>query len=485
MRFLRRNRIQKLPFHVGFPLAKNAIFRNMKHIFLFLIFGLCLIYVKGQNQLCDSTFQYTLNKPTYPDGQGPIIWIDEAHHNFHTREGRFCGFARVLEADGYQVESLSTSFDQTDFSPCDVLVIANALDEATALRGWRLPNRSAFSSAEITALQRWVSGGGSLMLIADHMPFPGCNAELAAAFGFSFSNGYAVQTGSNQPASVFSKENNSLLPHLITADIPQVASFTGQAFRLPEGAEPLMVFDEDYVMVLSSRAGQPDRNADPSFSIEGWSQGAVMAYGQGRVAVFGEAAMFTSQSIRGQNGNMFRFGMNHPAATHNPQFLRNTLDWLTGGIGWDVSAETVAAVCQQNFGMETAMRSGDMQSVADFYLDDAIVSSPGGLLAKGREQVDAYWEGFEGIDWRLDVIALAPSLEVLQQTTAYQQLAKSFPDWKEDLPSRELGHLVYQLGKSHLTYTGRGQKRISVVDFLLIWEKQNDGTYKILVDTYR
>lgn len=458
----------------------------MKNLSITFILLLITLQVAAQSsQLCDSTFSYQLDNPKYQKSDGPVIWIDEAHHNFHTKDGRYCAFSKVLEADGYQVASNDQPFDKADLSKCDILVIANALDEETALRGWRLPNRSAFTSAEIQAVTRWVSQGGSLMLIADHMPFPGCNAELAAAFGFTFTNGYEMQTRLNQPSSVFSVENKTLLPHPITADIPQVASFTGQAFRLPDGAEPLMVFGDEDQMVLTAQAGQPDLTTNPSFNLKGWSQGAVMAYGQGRVAVFGEASMFTAQSLRAANGDLIQFGLLHPTAAYNDQLLRNTMQWLSGDIGWNLSKEAATAICTQNFGMEEGMRSGKMQLVADFYLDDAIVTSPGGLLAKGRKQVDAYWGEFGGLDWRLDVVALAPTLEALQQTTAYQQLDGPFPSWEAHLPDRKLGPLVYQLGRSHLTYTGRGQKRLSIVDFLIIWEKQADNTYKILVDTYR
>lgn len=444
------------------------------------------LVVKGQNdQLCDQSFQYNLDNPTYPAKDGPRIWIDQAHYNFHTKDGRYCGFTKVLEADGYQVSSNDKTFDQADLRACDILVIANALDEETSIRGWNLPNRSAFTSAEINALRRWVSKGGSLMLIADHMPFPGCNAELAAAFGFTFTNGYAMNMTSGQPSSLFLPGNKTLVPHPITEGIPQVASFTGQAFRLPEGAEPLMLFQDDHRMVLTTRAGNPDLENNPSFELTGWSQGAVMAFGQGRVAVFGEAAMFTAQRIKTQNGNTFQFGFHDPTAAHNDEFLLNTMQWLSGKIGWDVSQETAAAIFKQNFGMEEGIRSDDMQKVADYYLDDAIVISPGGLSALGREQVDDYWAEFDGEDWRLDVVALAPTLEALQQSAAYQQLPAPFPDWTPHLPDRKLGELVYQLGKSNLSYNSWTGKRLSIVDFLIVWEKQSDNSYKILVDTYR
>ena len=48
---------------------------------------------------------------------------------------------------------------------------------------------------------------------------------------------------------------------------------------------------------------------------------------KGRVAVFGEAAMFTAQLNVWASTKM---GMNGPIADQNPQFLLNVMHWLTG-----------------------------------------------------------------------------------------------------------------------------------------------------------
>ena len=67
----------------------------------------------------------------------------------------------------------------------------------------------------------------------------------------------------------------------------------------------------------------PDERAVP---IAGWCQGAVMAVGSGRVAVFGEAAMFSAQ-LAGPNQQPM--GMNAPEAKQNHQLLLNVMHWLT------------------------------------------------------------------------------------------------------------------------------------------------------------
>jgi hypothetical protein len=58
-------------------------------------------------------------------------------------------------------------------------------------------------------------------------------------------------------------------------------------------------------------------------------QKPFLAFRQGRVAVFGEAAMFSAQSaINGDQ--VMRMGMNDPEASQNSQFVLNVLHWLSG-----------------------------------------------------------------------------------------------------------------------------------------------------------
>src|ERR1041385_6729383 len=54
-------------------------------------------------QVADTVFQPPIGAPSFAMGQGPVVLIDEAHHNFHTAEGRYSPFARLLRRDGYVV----------------------------------------------------------------------------------------------------------------------------------------------------------------------------------------------------------------------------------------------------------------------------------------------------------------------------------------------------------------------------------------------
>ena len=51
-------------------------------------------------QVPDTSYLYANHAPAYPSGQGPVLMIDAAHQNFHTREGGFSPIARLPEQDG-------------------------------------------------------------------------------------------------------------------------------------------------------------------------------------------------------------------------------------------------------------------------------------------------------------------------------------------------------------------------------------------------
>jgi len=212
-----------------------------------------------------------------------------------------------------------------------VVVISNAIADEN-VEDWALPNPSAFSPGEIDAVQDWVRWGGSLLLIADHMPLAGNAEALAAAFGLRFYNGFAFdQEGSG--AVVFSRAAGTLRAHPVANGrsrgerVDSVATFTGQAFRIDPGvdATPLLVLPEGYTVLLPEVAWEFS-DVTPRVSGAHLLQGALIEYAEGRVAVFGEAAMFSAQ-LAGPDRTPV--GMSRPEAAQNPQLVLNVIHWLT------------------------------------------------------------------------------------------------------------------------------------------------------------
>ncbi|HEX6846943.1 MAG TPA: nuclear transport factor 2 family protein [Chitinophagaceae bacterium] len=104
--------------------------------------------------------------------------------------------------------------------------------------------------------------------------------------------------------------------------------------------------------------------------------------------------------------------------------------------------------------MERVFNANDMAATAAFYSDDAEISGPNYVVA-GRANLDKYWMNLKdkGRGWKLTVIEIGG-------TDDY----------------------IYQLGNSDLTYIVNGKETKSVTNFVLIWKKQPDSSYKIFRD---
>jgi hypothetical protein len=284
------------------------------------------------DQLADLDFKPDVADPTWAIGEGPQIVIDEAHANFHTAKGRYEPFAELARRDGFAVQSNDATLTSESLANVDILVIANAVNERN-VDDWSLPTPSAFSPEEVEAVRGWVEGGGSLLLIVDHMPFPGAAAKLGAAFGIEFNNGFALRR-QKEGQIVFEADSGGLGKHPIVhgrdrdESIDHVMSFAGTAFTIRAGTThwPLLVLPAGTRLHLPDVAWEFSEQTERR-DASGMLQGAALDVGRGRVATFGEAGMFTAQ-VRGEDREPV--GMNNPNASHNARFVLNVLHWLAG-----------------------------------------------------------------------------------------------------------------------------------------------------------
>ena len=276
-------------------------------------------------QVPDSAFMYRARTPAYAQGKGPVVVLDEAHFNFHTLGGRYAAFGKVLAGDGYVLRPGTGPFSPTTLHDARILVIANALADNGE---WNLPTASAVTPDECLAVKRWVTEGGSLLIIADHMPFGGAATDLAAAFGFNWVNGFALRK--DEEREVFSRKAGNLLPNAVSdgADpaerIDSIELFTGSAFLAPAEASVITSLLDDYRILLPTRAW---KFSDTTACIEGghFVNGAMLPFGQGRVVCFGEAALFSAQLAGPQRRPV---GLNAPGAEQTAQLLLNLIHWL-------------------------------------------------------------------------------------------------------------------------------------------------------------
>ena len=104
--------------------------------------------------------------------------------------------------------------------------------------------------------------------------------------------------------------------------------------------------------------------------------------------------------------------------------------------------------------MEKVFNANDMVVMAVFDTEDAEIRGSN-YVVTGRKNVDNYWLSLKdrGRGWKLTVIEIGG-------TDDY----------------------IYQLGNSDLTYISNGKETKSVTNFVLIWKKQKEGSYKIFRD---
>ncbi|MGH9768665.1 MAG: DUF4350 domain-containing protein, partial [Blastocatellia bacterium] len=267
-------------------------------------------------------------------GKGLVVLIDEAHFNFHRASGRYQSFADLLRRDGYVVQASKEKFSKGSLKAGKILVISNALSQRNQTPlGWNPPFDPSFTDEEIAAVREWVKQGGALLLIIDHFPMPALAGKLAEAFGVRVHNGYAVDPQAPPGPLLYKRADKSLADHPITRGrsekerVDSVATFTGSAFQMDRGDPILTFLGAEAISYTPKAFGQQLDNDTPRVPIKGWHQGVVMLDGKGRVAIFGEAMMFSAQLLGPQKAPG---GMNNPIAKQNPQFLLNVAHWLSG-----------------------------------------------------------------------------------------------------------------------------------------------------------
>jgi hypothetical protein len=302
----------------------------MRHMLPSLLVA-CLVVAPcatlNAQQLPDREFRPVVTAPRWATNSGPRLCLDEAHHNFHTLDGRYAAFGALAERDGFRVSPNRASFSSTSLAQCDLLVIANAQPSDAPWDQYPVPTPSAFSPTEIDATRRWVESGGALLLIADHMPLAGAAAQLAAAFGFTFLDGFAtapairgdgVRATMDRPA-VFRSSDSSLRTHRITqglapgATVQSIRTFTGQAFRPPADAEAVLVVPADWVMLLPRRAWQ-FTDSTRSMPVGGWLQGATRTIGRAERTVHAEHAALAHHAIGPRGAARHRVSLRYARA---------------------------------------------------------------------------------------------------------------------------------------------------------------------------
>jgi hypothetical protein len=165
---------------------------------------------------------------------------------------------------------------------------------------------------------------------------------------------FDVVAGNLTTQLTFSIENELLGSHSIlrgrdqSESVSLVRTFTGQSLSVPEGASVLLRLsatareaattdDLDAEAAANSNAEADRPFGTRSAPVADRAQGLAMRFGDGKLVVLGEAAIFSAQvvTLPTDNGPVtFRAGMNVPG-NDNRQFALNVLHWLSGTLRGD------------------------------------------------------------------------------------------------------------------------------------------------------
>lgn len=291
-------------------------------IFIVLLFSFASVH--AQQQRVDLDFKIKLSKPHYEGQTTALIGIDGAHNNFHQLDGSFAPFGKLMRADGYQLTAID-SITADNLKPLNTMVIVNAIHKSN-VGNWRRPIANAFTEKDINILEEWVKNGGSLLVIADHMPCAGATSELALAFGFEYKDGFVMGKKQKWPPETYSKAKGNLFETEITKDIDELAGFTGSGLLVPTDAIPIAVFPKNHMLLLPEVAWEFNKSTVRE-AVDDLVMGAIKKHGKGKVAFFTEAAMFTAQIMQ----KKLKVGFNAPEAPQNKQFILNLMHWLDSG----------------------------------------------------------------------------------------------------------------------------------------------------------
>lgn len=430
----------------------------MKQILIpLMVFYLCATPELHSQVRVDTHYHFPVYFPLFTQTKKPKIYLDGYHNNLHQKHTGFRPLSELLSDMGFEIEALNQPILKDDvLESCDILIIANAIHFGNRGRGYN-PIYSAFTTDEIKVINRWVSGGGSLLLIADHMPFAGAAQDLAESFGVHLVNGFAGISEGVWPPSTFEAglvgQGSSYQDYF---KVDSVCTFTGSAIKWPDPEYNLLAFGSTDTAFLTDTAwvfGPATRK----MPLQGLAQGGMMPYHAGKVGIFGEAAMFTAQLA----GNT-SVGFNSPQATDNVHFILNCLlSLLPAPESFDPALRIHVEkhqIAERYHYLDTLFYNNRMAEIAEIYAVDAYEVGAYFTLS-GRESIAQYWLELKdrGIKWEHHI-------EELQV----------------------FGSFAFQTGTSQMDYrVGQSGEIVrSDVNYTIIWKKNEKGIWEIYRDHY-
>lgn len=307
---------------------------------LVLISGAGVLYTRHFYEPgADPSFDTTVADPALVV-TSPRVLFDHGHRNVHAIWGRYKPFAELLRADGCRVSSKNSALTERDLKDAEILVCVNA----EGPKGARAA--AAYTPEECDAVERWVTAGGALLLVADHHPCGPAMAALSAKFDVEMTGGWTDDPANARPGAgdpgqiVFSRDRGGVVDHPITRGrsdaerVNTIETFTGQSLVPPPRAAVLLPLADTAIDRVPKGSKSETQGGVTTTTFEtddrpaaGHCQALALRHGKGRVVVLAEAAMISAQEDKGR-----KFGMNAPG-NDNRLFTLNVVRWLAGSLG--------------------------------------------------------------------------------------------------------------------------------------------------------
>jgi hypothetical protein len=289
---------------------------------------LSLLACNDKSARPDTEYDVTVRNPKLADLK-PKVLFDEAHKNHHRIDNTYKPFTTLITNDGCIVKSTDKAIDKATLENTDIFIVGTAMGKEDP------GDISPFSQYEVDAIEQWVKGGGSLLLITEHYPIGLAMSPILHKFELQVHNGYTEDTLLNnkevRDALLFTKSKGNLnSTHPILENVEKLNTFTGSSVKGDSTWTELLIFTpkaQNYNVKVDVKRSGGDITTSVEYadfySAKGYSQGVCKQYGKGKIVVLAESACLTAQIDK--NGN--KFGMNSPNAD-NKQFVLNLIRWL-------------------------------------------------------------------------------------------------------------------------------------------------------------
>jgi len=126
----------------------------------------------------------------------------------------------------------------------------------------------------------------------------------------------------------------------------------------------------------------------------------------------------------------------------------------------DLRAASEDAVRNASSQRNQALAAKDVDKIVSFYADDATLFPPNAGMSGGLESIHAAWVA----------IVTTPGF-ALSNTTMKIEAAQS-------------GDLAYETGRYLLTTKVKGALQDEKGKYVVVWKKQNDGSWKVVADIF-